>query len=340
MIVLGIETSCDDTCAAVVRDGFETLSNVVSSQDEIHSRYGGVVPEIASRHHDANMIHIYEESLERAGVSIEDVDAIAVTRGPGLIGSLLVGLSTAKAVAFGRGIPFIGLSHLGGHLYSSFVPAAGKGTVPSTVGERHVGLVASGGHTALFLVDSPTKYTLIGPTLDDAVGEAFDKVAKFLGLPYPGGPVMEKTAAEWDGDAIPFTKPRPKDNPYAFSFSGLKTAVINWVRKEESEGREVSVPRIAHSFQKTVAATLAERTKTAALDHGVRKVTFSGGVSANKYIRRYLTDALADAGIELVCPAGRLCCDNAAMIAGLGYHYLKEGIHSDLSVNAEVGLRE
>jgi N6-L-threonylcarbamoyladenine synthase len=340
MIVLGIETSCDDTCAAVVRDGFEIRSNVVSSQDEIHREYGGVVPEIASRHHDANIIGIYAESLSRAGLSLDDIDAVAVTRGPGLVGSLLVGLSVAKALAFGKGLPFVGVSHLGGHLYSVFLPGNGRSGEVFPLTERHIGLVASGGHTALFLVDSPTKYSLIGPTLDDAVGEAFDKVAKFLGLSYPGGPAIEAEAAKWRGDPIRFTKPSPRKDPYAFSFSGLKTAVINWVRKEESHGNEVSVPRIADSFQQTVAGTLAERTLAAALDYGVKKVTYSGGVSANSYIREYLRRILNEEGIELFCPPRAFCSDNAAMIAGLGYHYLKEGRCSDWSLNAEVGLKE
>jgi N6-L-threonylcarbamoyladenine synthase len=246
----------------------------------------------------------------------------------------------AKALAFGKGLPFVGVSHLGGHLYSVFIPGNGKSRGIFPITERHIGLVASGGHTALFLVDSPTEYSLIGPTLDDAVGEAFDKVAKFLGLSYPGGPAIEVEAAKWHGDPIRFTRPSPRQSPYAFSFSGLKTAVINWVRNERTVGNEISIPRIADSFQKTVAGTLADRTLAAAVDHGVKRVTFSGGVSANNYIREYLRGVLRKEGIELFCPPRELCSDNAAMIAGLGYHYLKEGRCSDWSVNAEVGLKE
>jgi len=335
MRVLGIDTSCDDTSVAVVEDGKKILSNVVSSQESVHRKYGGVVPEIASRQHDACMVPVYEEALEAAGISPDDVDAAAVTFAPGLIGSLLVGVSFAKALAFARDLPLIGVSHLDGHLYSPFLASDGA---PGGAFPRHVGLVASGGHTSLYLVESPTERLLLGATVDDAVGESFDKVAKFLGLPYPGGPVIEAEAAKWDGDLLDLPRPSVSDRPFWFSFSGLKTAVIQTVTRERSRGAEIPIPRLAASFQAAVADVLVTKTMAAAEDHGVGLVTFSGGVACNGFLRGRLTEAAEARGMRILVPPRNLCTDNGAMIAGVGYHYLAKGEHSGLDLTAQANL--
>lgn len=338
MIVLGIETSCDDTCVSVVADGKRILSNVVSSQEAIHRRFGGVVPEIASRQHDAYMVPVYEQALEEAGISEREVDAVAVTYGPGLIGSLLVGVSFAKALAFAQGWTLIGVSHLEGHLYSPFLGV--ERTRPDIADSipRHVGLVASGGHTSLFLVDSPTRHRLLGATVDDAVGESFDKVAKFVGLSYPGGPVLEREASRWHGELLDLPRPGVSDRPYWFSFSGLKTAVINRVRQRKAEGSEIPLAQLAASFQEAIADVLVGRTIAAARSEGVSLITFSGGVACNDFLRSRLEARARQPGMNFLVPPPDLCTDNGAMIAGVGYHYLREGTRSDLTLTAEATL--
>jgi N6-L-threonylcarbamoyladenine synthase len=338
MIVLGIETSCDDTCVSLVADGKHILSNAVSSQEAIHRRFGGVVPEIASRQHDAFMVPVYEEALEEAGIGASDIDAVAVTFGPGLIGSLLVGLSFAKALAFAQGWPLIGVSHLDGHLYSPILGGQrGKGEQTNSI-PRHIGLVASGGHTSLFLVESATSHKLLGATADDAVGESFDKVAKFVGLPYPGGPVLEREASQWNGELLGFPRPSISDRPYWFSFSGLKTAVINRVTQARNRGGEIPLPQLAASFQEAVADVLVERTVGAAEENGVELITFSGGVACNAFLRGRLEARARESGRDFLVPTHELCTDNAAMIAGVGYHYLKDGKRSDLTLTAQATL--
>jgi N6-L-threonylcarbamoyladenine synthase len=337
MRVIGIETSCDDTCVAVVEDGTRILSSVVSSQESIHRRYGGVVPEIASRQHDACMVPVYEEALDEAGITPDDLDAVAATSAPGLIGSLLVGVSFAKALAYSRDWPLIGVSHLDGHLYSPFLDTEDHSPEKEAF-PRHIGLVASGGHTSLYLVESPTERRLLGATVDDAVGESFDKVAKFLGLPYPGGPVIEREARKWEGDLLDLPRPSVTGRPLWFSFSGLKTAVIQAVSREKKRGGDVSIPRLAASFQEAIADVLVDRTMTAADQHDVEALSFTGGVACNAFLRKRLESAARELGVSLLVAPRRLCTDNAAMIAGVGYHFLKRGEVSPLTLTARANI--
>jgi N6-L-threonylcarbamoyladenine synthase len=338
MKVIGIETSCDDTCVAVVEDGWRILSSSVSSQESIHRRYGGVVPEIASRQHDACMVPVYEEALESAGITADDLDAVAVTAAPGLIGSLLVGVSFAKALAWSRDWALIGVSHLDGHLYSPFLGPDAPEARASGEFPRHVGLVASGGHTSLFLVESPTERQLLGATVDDAVGESFDKVAKFLGLSYPGGPVLESLAREWEGKLLDLPRPSVTGRPFSFSFSGLKTAVIQLVIREKERGTEMPIPQVAASFQEAIGDVLVKKTMAAAEDTGVDTVSFTGGVACNAFLRERLESAARDRGMSVLVPPRSLCTDNAAMIAGAGYHFLAKGERSRLNLTARANI--
>lgn len=334
MLVLGIESSCDDTCAAVVRDGIEVLSNAVSSQQSIHSKYGGIVPEIASRHHLECLLPVIGEAIEQASISLEDIDGVAATQGPGLIGSLLVGLSAAKAMAYAKGLPLVPVNHLMGHLYSPVL------SEPDLV-YPHLGMVISGGHTSLYRVKSPTEVALLGGTRDDAAGEAFDKVGKCLGLPYPGGPEIEKQAARFEeGAPIRFPRPKFKTGGIQFSFSGLKTAVAQYVEKLRREEKVVEVPRICFSFQEAVLDCLVEQVLGAFEQEELDTLTISGGVAANGALRRRFEQECSRLGKTLVVAERKYCTDNAAMIAGQGYHVLKaDGTNEDyLSLNAYARL--
>jgi tRNA N6-adenosine threonylcarbamoyltransferase len=329
MVVLGIETSCDETAAAVLAGG--TLrSSVVESQDPIHARYGGVVPELASRRHLEVILPVVTRALTDAGVQLGDLDGIAVTHGPGLVGSLLVGLSAAKALAYARALPLVGVNHLEGHIF------AGRLTDP-TLEPPFLALVVSGGHTALYACDTPLRYRLVGQTRDDAAGEAFDKVAKLLGLGYPGGPVVERTARAGDPKAIAFPLAQFQDGAPDFSFSGLKTAVSLYVR-QHAPLAPGPIADVCASFQATAVKMLVRKTIRAARQLGIRRILLTGGVAANRALRDALEVECAERGYAWTAPPPRLCTDNAAMIAAAGAARLAAGERADLALNAHATL--
>jgi len=330
MLILAIETSCDDTGAAVLLNGREILSNVVSSQVSVHQKYGGVVPELASRKHIESIVPIVTEALETAKVTLKEIDGIAVTQGPGLVGSLLVGLSFAKSIAFARGLPFIGVNHIEAHLSAIFL----EGNPPKF---PFIGLVVSGGHTSLFCVDGFGKYKRLGQTRDDAAGEAFDKVAKLLGLGYPGGPIIDELSKTGDPKAIRFPRPVLSKNSLDFSFSGLKTAVVNYVKAHpEPPGGypENIIKDIVSSFQEAVVEVLLKKTLQAAQHHGLKRIVLSGGVAANQRLRERMKEEALQQKLKVYLPSPSFCTDNAAMVGVVGYEYLKQGIRSPLSLNA------
>jgi N6-L-threonylcarbamoyladenine synthase len=330
MRVLAIETSCDDTGAAVVLDGRKILSNVVSSQVSIHQKYGGVVPELASRRHIESIVPIVTEALETAKVTLRDIDGISVTQGPGLVGSLLVGLSFAKSLSFVTGLPFVGVNHIEAHLSAIFL----NKNPPKF---PFIGLVVSGGHTSLFRVDGFGKYKGLGQTRDDAAGEAFDKVAKLLGLGYPGGPIIDELSKSGNPRAIRFPRPSLGKNSLDFSFSGLKTAVVNYVKAhpEPIGGYPENLIRdIVSSFQEAVVDVLVKKTLQAAQQQGLRKVVLSGGVAANQHLREKIKEEASQQKVKVYMPSPSFCTDNAAMVGVVGYEYLKRGIRSPLSLNA------
>ena len=328
MVILGIDTSCDDTCASIVEDGKRVLSNVVSSQVSVHHRYGGVVPELASREHIRNIVPVVEESIEKASVNIKDIDAIAVTVGPGLVGALLVGIYFAKAFSYAKGIPLIGVNHLEGHILSVFL----EKRLPSF---PFVALTVSGGHTNIYHVRDFGDYTVLGQTLDDAAGEAFDKIAKLLGLGYPGGRIIEKMALEGRDDAIDFPRAYLSKGSLDFSFSGLKTSVALYIKKwRDRNDNEISLKDIAASFQSAVVDILIDKLISATDQVGVKSIMLAGGVARNNYLRDKLQETIAGKGIDLYIPQPELCTDNGAMIAVAGYHRLIKGYRDDLTLDA------
>ena len=328
MIILGIDTSCDDTCASIVEDGKRLLSNVVSSQVSVHHRYGGVVPELASREHIRNIVPVVEESMEKASLNNKDIDAIAVTVGPGLVGALLVGIYFAKAFSYAKGIPLIGVNHLEGHILSVFL----EKRLPSF---PFVALTVSGGHTNIYHVRDFGDYTVLGRTLDDAAGEAFDKVAKLLGLGYPGGGIIEKTAFDGRDDAIDFPRAYLSKGSLDFSFSGLKTSVALYIKKwRDRNDNEISLQDIAASFQAAVVDILIDKLIAATNQVGVKSIMLAGGVARNNYLRNKLQETISDKGIDLHIPHPELCTDNGAMIAVAGYHRLIKGYRDDLTLDA------
>ncbi|WP_025026304.1 tRNA (adenosine(37)-N6)-threonylcarbamoyltransferase complex transferase subunit TsaD [Caldalkalibacillus mannanilyticus] len=327
--ILGIETSCDETSVAIVENGVRILSNIVSSQMEIHKRFGGVVPEVASRRHVEHITLVIEEALEEAKVTMADIDAIAVTKGPGLVGALLIGVAAAKAIAFAHGIPLIGVHHIAGHIYANrFVQ---EFAFPLLT------LVVSGGHTELVLMKEHGEYEILGETRDDAAGEAYDKVARALQLPYPGGPHIDRLAQQGEA-SIPFPRAWLEADTYDFSFSGLKSAVLNYVHNHEQKGTSVVIEDVAASFQQSVIDVLVGKTLRAAHEYGVKQVLLAGGVAANQALRQQLTLACAEKSIPLVIPPFSLCTDNAAMIAGAGYISFQKGRKDSMSLNAYPGL--
>ena len=325
MIVLGVESSCDDTGAAVLRDGRE-LSNVVASQEEVHGPYGGVVPELAARNHILHVVPVIERALEQAGVGLAEIDGIAATRGPGLVGSLLVGLCTAKALARRLGVPFVGVNHIEGHLLSIALEAE--------VERPFLGLVVSGGHSALYLARADGGYAVLGQTRDDAAGEAFDKAAKLLGLGYPGGRAIEELARGGDARALRLPRPRVKGAALDMSFSGLKTAL--WQGVEAAP--DMPLADVAASFQRAVVETLVEATRRAIGMTGATRIVVTGGVSANGALRDAMARLAEEEGATLLVPPLRRCTDNAAMIAYAGWLRLRRGESDPLSLNAVAEL--
>jgi N6-L-threonylcarbamoyladenine synthase len=325
MFLLGIETSCDETAAAVVRNGSEILSSKVASQVEVHHRYGGVVPELASRKHLEAIVPVVAESISASGLAAGQIDAVAVTRGPGLVGALLVGFSFAKAYAYALGIPLVGVNHLEGHINSVFLE-------PEAPPFPFVALLASGGHTAIYYVRSHTAIELMGQTRDDAAGEAFDKVAKLLGLGYPGGQVIDTLAQKGHPEKIAFVRPYLNKSDFDFSFSGIKTAVNLYIRKHQSD-YQMRRADIAAGFQEAVIEVLTYKIINAALKQGCRHIAVVGGVAANSALRRKVRLEAQSKGLKVYIPSIQLCGDNAAMIASAGYHYLKSGMHAKLSAD-------
>ncbi len=325
MLVLAIESSCDETSAAVVLDGSILLSNVIASQIDIHSRFGGVVPEIASRKHIESIAPVILEALHNAEVTKEEIEGIAVTRGPGLIGSLLIGLSVAKAISFARGIPFIGVNHLEGHVAAVFLTEQ-KPEFP------FIALVVSGGHTNIYLVRGFRHFHTIGQTRDDAAGEAFDKAAKLLDIGYPGGVVIDRLAKTGDREAIAF--PRSMKDSLDFSFSGLKTSLLNYIKKRHAAISEKEIPDITASFQEAIVDVLVRKTIRAAINYNISRIVVCGGVAANSRLRESFISESQKEGIEVFIPPMRLCTDNAAMIAVVGEQLLAEGRRDGMDLNA------
>ncbi len=330
MIVLAIETSCDDTGAAVIRDGRTILSNVVSSQVGVHKRYGGVVPELASRKHIESIVPIVTAALEEAKTDLASIDGIAVTNGPGLVGSLLVGLSFAKALSFATGIPFVGVNHIEAHLSAIFL----EETFPRF---PFIALVVSGGHTSLFRVDRFGELKRLGQTLDDAAGEAFDKVAKLLGLGYPGGPIIDELSEGANSKAIRFPRAYLSKSSLNFSFSGLKTAMVDYVKNHPAPPEGYSKDRLrdmVSSFQEAVVDVLVRKILQAAESEHVKNIVLCGGVAANRRLRERMKEEISREKMRVFVPSPSLCTDNAAMVGVVGYDYLKKGIRAPLSLNA------
>jgi len=330
--ILAIESSCDETAAAVVKNGREVLSNIISSQIALHTLYGGVVPEIASRKHIEKINQVIEEALKDANVELKDITAIAVTYGPGLVGALLVGVSAAKAISFATGIPLIGVHHIEGHISANYIE--NKELEPP-----YVCLVVSGGHSHLVVVKDYGEYEIIGRTRDDAAGEAFDKVARAIGLGYPGGPKIDKLSKEGNPEAIRFPRAKVDDNEYDFSFSGLKSAVLNYLNGCQMKGETICEADVASSFQKAVIDVLVEHGIHAVKKYGYNKFAIAGGVASNSSLRQAFETECAKRNIEFYHPSPIFCTDNAAMIGVAGYYEYIKGVRSGLELNAVPNLR-
>ncbi|WP_195930025.1 tRNA (adenosine(37)-N6)-threonylcarbamoyltransferase complex transferase subunit TsaD [Clostridium sp. 1001270J_160509_D11] len=331
IITLSIESSCDETAVAVLKNGREVLANIVSTQIELHKKFGGVVPEVASRKHIENIDAVYQEALDTAGIKAEDIDHIAVTYGPGLVGALLVGLSYAKALAFTLGVPLVGVNHMQGHINANYIQH--KDLKPP-----FITLVVSGGHTHLVEVKDYQNYEILGRTRDDASGEAFDKISRAMGLGYPGGPIIDKLAKQGNKHAIEF--PRAYlDDSYDFSFSGLKSAVLNYLNAQKMKKQEIVVEDVAASFQEAVVEVLSTKAVNAAEEKGYKTIALSGGVAANSALREKITQMANEKGIEIKFPGLDLCTDNAAMIGCAGYHNFINGKIDDMSLNAVPNLK-
>lgn len=330
--ILAIESSCDETAAAVVKEGREVLSNVIDSQVALHTEYGGVVPEIASRKHIEKINQVIEQALADAGRKLEDMTAIAVTCGPGLVGALLVGVSAAKAISFASGIPLIGVHHIEGHISANYIE--NRDLEPP-----FVCLVVSGGHSHLVVVKDYGEYEIIGRTRDDAAGEAFDKVARAIGLGYPGGPKIDQVSAQGDSNAIPFPRAKVADAEYDFSFSGLKSAVLNYLNSCQMKGEEIHTADVAASFQKAVIDVLVEHSMKAVKRYGYDKLAIAGGVASNSGLRSAFEKACIEKGIRFYHPSSVYCTDNAAMIGTAAYYEYQKGVRHGFDLNAVPNLR-
>lgn len=330
--ILAIESSCDETAAAVVRNGRDVLSNVIYSQIDLHTVYGGVVPEIASRKHIEKVTQVVDKALSDASLTLKEIDAIAVTYGPGLVGALLVGVSFAKSLSFATGIPLIGVHHIEGHICANYIE--NKELKPP-----FMALVVSGGHTHLVKVADYGEYEILGRTRDDAAGEAFDKVARAIGLGYPGGPKVDKVSKEGNPDAIVFPKAKVNDSVYDFSFSGLKSAVLNYLNQAQMKDETINVADVAASFQKAVVDVLVEHTIQAAGEYGFKEIALAGGVASNSSLRSAMEEACKKRGLTLYRPAPIFCTDNAAMIGVAGYYEYIKGNRSDFHLNAVPSLK-
>jgi N6-L-threonylcarbamoyladenine synthase len=332
VLILAIESSCDETAASVVKNGREVLSNIISSQIDLHKLYGGVVPEIASRKHIEKINQVIEEALESAGKKLEDMDAIAVTYGPGLVGALLVGVAEAKAISYAAGLPLVGVHHIEGHISANYIE--NKDLEPP-----FICLVVSGGHTHLVKVKDYGEYEILGRTRDDAAGEAFDKVARAIGLGYPGGPKIDRLSKEGNPNAIHFPKAKIEDAPYDFSFSGLKSAVLNYLNGCKMKGEEIVEADVAASFQKAVTDVLVEHAMLAVKESGLDKLAIAGGVASNSTIRSAMEEACKANGIRFYRPSPIFCTDNAAMIGAAGYYEYCKGVRHGLDLNAVPNLK-
>ncbi|UXH42677.1 tRNA (adenosine(37)-N6)-threonylcarbamoyltransferase complex transferase subunit TsaD [Rossellomorea vietnamensis] len=328
-LVLGIETSCDETAVAIIRNGTEIVTNIVSSQIESHKRFGGVVPEIASRHHVEQVTYVLDEALEQAGMTMDDIDCVAVTEGPGLVGALLIGVNAAKALAFAHNKPLVGVHHIAGHIYANRLVKEMRFPLLS--------LVVSGGHTELVLMKDHGSFEVIGETRDDAAGEAYDKVARTLGLPYPGGPHIDRLAHVGEA-TLDLPRAWLEEGSYDFSFSGLKSAVINTLHNAKQKGMTIHPQDLAASFQASVVDVLVTKTVKAVKEYGVEQVLLAGGVAANKGLRAALEEAFEGMEAELVIPPLSLCTDNAAMIAAAGTVLFQQGKRGSMDMNAHPGL--
>lgn len=326
-LILGIDTSCDDTCAALVHKGRTVLANIISSQD-IHKKWGGVVPELAARKHLEKISIVVSLALREAKVTWDDIGGIAVTNRYGLASSLLVGVAMAKSLSYARRLPLVGVHHVAGHLYSNFLEHP-------EIDFPHISLTVSGGHTLLILVKEAFAYQVLGQTVDDAAGEAYDKVARYIGLPFPGGPAIDKLAKQNTAQAVEFPSPMLASGDYCFSFSGIKTAVRYYVDSLAAGSLAANLPAIAAGFQQAVVRVLVSKAMQAAIQHGVKTIALSGGVAANSSLRSELTKAAAEQGMKVYYPSMCYCTDNGAMIAGLGYHRFLHGVSDDITLDVE-----